>query len=57
MNRPIDLGPLARLRRRTWVAAYAFEESRAAHASQGRYLRSAGCCIALFFLTLFKVTN
>ena len=48
---------LAKFRLRAWVAAYELEESRAAHASEGRYLRSAGRCVALSFLTLFRATT
>ena len=43
---------LARIRLRTWVAAYELEEARAAHASARRYLRSAACCVALCFLSM-----
>lgn len=41
-----------RIGNRAWLAAYDLEEAREGHAAGGRYLRSAGCCIALAILRL-----
>ena len=45
---------IARLRIRIWVAAYEIEGARQAHAAHRRYLRSAGCCVALCVLASFR---
>ena len=47
-------GLIARIRVRTWVAAYELEEARHGHAAHRRYLRSAACCIALAALGLLS---
>ena len=46
------MSAIAKLRVRLWVAAYEIEEARAGHAAGRRYLRSAGCCVALGILML-----
>jgi hypothetical protein len=48
---------IASLKRRAWIAAYELEEAREVSAAKGRYLRSAGCCVSLSFLTLFRGTT
>ena len=45
---------ISRIRFRTWVAAYELEEARQAHAAHHRYLRSAGCCLALSILSILR---
>lgn len=43
---------IARIRVRTWVAAFELEEARHGYAAHRHYMRSAGCCIALSVLRL-----
>lgn len=35
-----------------WLASNSLEESREGHATQGRYMRSAACCVGLALLHL-----
>lgn len=42
----------ARISAGMWVAAYTLEDSRESHATHGRYLRSAACCVGLAVLSI-----
>lgn len=46
--------PRIRIGHHLWLAAYELEEARASHAAGRRYLRSAGCCVALGVLMLLR---
>ncbi len=44
---------LNRASTRLWMYRYQLEDSRAAHGQNGRYFRSALCCVVLAFLGLW----
>jgi len=44
----------SRISRSLWLASYELEERRAAHAAQGRYLRSAWCSVGLAVLVALR---